>query len=191
MVPEKKPQLQVMIRVDGSRRVTLRNRRFVKKLNPEFRRMPIPAPVQPKPTKKSPVKKKIPESFSTFLEVHQVHPIPKVPRGPLIVADDQEHREEVREVVDEQVDQAGLVEDAHVDVDVPAEQPLPAQTETELPGPVIDQPRTRKNAKAHPKYSPEVNDLSYVGTKSRVGGVLERQEGNEQVPDLLGERGPS
>ena len=34
VVLENKPHSQVLVRVDGSRRVTLRNRRFVKKLNP-------------------------------------------------------------------------------------------------------------------------------------------------------------
>ena len=70
--------------------------------------------------------------------------------------------------IDEQVDQAELVDEANIVVDVPAGQLLPAQTETELAAPVIDQPRPRRSPKPNPKYSSEVYDLSYVGAVPRV-----------------------
>ena len=179
--------------VDGSRRVTFRNRKSVKKLNPELRRMPNPAPVQHKSVKKAPVKKKITKSGSTVLEAQQEPPVAEVPEAPLGVADEPELHDEVREGVDEQVDQAELVDEANIAVDVPAGQLLPAQIETELAVPVIDQPRPRRSSKLNPKYSPDVYDRAMWGLSqgSGVGGAFEEQECDEQVPGLLGEEGPS
>ena len=175
-------------KVDGSRRFTLRNRRFVKKLDPKLRRMPNPATVQPKSVKKAPVKKKIPKSGSTVPEVQQEPPVTEVPEVPLGAADEQDHHNEVYEWIDEQIDQAGLVDEASTDVNVPAAHPLPAQTETELAVPVIDQPRPRRSSKPNPKCSPGVYDRAIWGLSqgSGVGGALEEQECDEQVPGLFG-----
>jgi len=163
VVLENKPHSQVLIRVDGSRRVTLRNRRFIKKLDPELRRMPNPVPVQPKP-----VKKRVAKSVSTVPEVQQEPPVAEVPEAPLGVENEPALHDEVREVVDEQVEQAELVDADNIDVDVPAGQLLPAQPEAELAAPVIDQPRPKRSPKPNPKYSSEVYDLSYVGAVPRV-----------------------
>ncbi len=113
------------------------------------------------------------------------------PEVPLGAADEQDHHDEVYEWVDEQIDQAGLVDEASTDANVPAVHPLLAQTETELAVPVIDQPRPRRSSKPNPEYSPDVSDLSYVGLsqESRVGGALEEQEYDAQVPGLLVEEG--
>ena len=47
---------QVLIRVDGSRMVTMRNRRYVRQRDPELRKVPKPAPVRRKPVGHSPVR---------------------------------------------------------------------------------------------------------------------------------------
>jgi hypothetical protein len=38
IILENKPHSQVLIRVDGSRRVTMRNRRFIRRLDPTLRK---------------------------------------------------------------------------------------------------------------------------------------------------------
>ena len=58
IVLESKPHLQVVIRVDGSRRVTTRNRRFVRPLNPVLRMEANPKPVMRKKKKSNPVMRK-------------------------------------------------------------------------------------------------------------------------------------
>ena len=177
--------------IDGSRRVNLRNRRFVKKLDPELKKMPNPAPVQPQSVKKAPEKKRIKKSSSTVPEVQQEPPVAEVPEVPLGAADEQDHHGKVHEWVDVQVDQAGLVDEANTAIVVPAEHPLPAQTETELAVPVIDQPRPKRSSKLNPKYSPDVYDRAMWGLSQGkgVGGAFEEQECDEQVPGLLGEEG--
>ena len=49
VVLENKPHSQVVIRVDGSRRVTTRNRRFVRKLIPDPRTLPVTPPMIQEP----------------------------------------------------------------------------------------------------------------------------------------------
>ena len=124
VVLENKPHSQVLIRVDGSRRVTLRNRRFVKKLDPGLKRMPNPVTVQPKPVKKAPAQKKIPKPSLPVPEVQEEPPVPEVPDVPLGAADERDHHDEVHEWVDEQVDQAGIVDEANTVVHVPADHPV-------------------------------------------------------------------
>merc|ERR1711891_138360 len=59
VVLENKPHSQVLVRVDGSRRVTLRNRRFIRELNPSLARL------TPEPVRKTPRKRKMPEAIPT------------------------------------------------------------------------------------------------------------------------------
>jgi hypothetical protein len=54
IVLENKPHSQVLIRVDGSRRVTLRNRRFVRRLDPTLWKTENPRTVMREPVKKPP-----------------------------------------------------------------------------------------------------------------------------------------
>ena len=54
IVMENKPHSQVLIRVDGSRRVTMRNRRFVRRLDPTLRRSENPRTVMREKAKKFP-----------------------------------------------------------------------------------------------------------------------------------------
>ena len=57
-VLENKPHSQVVIRVDGSKQVTTRNRRFVRPLNPALKMEVSPEPVMRKEKKSSPVMRK-------------------------------------------------------------------------------------------------------------------------------------
>ena len=54
IVLENKPHSQVLIRVDGSRRVTMRNRRFVRRLDPTLKKTENPRTVMREPVKKPP-----------------------------------------------------------------------------------------------------------------------------------------
>ena len=49
IILENKPNSKVMIRVDGSRRVTMRNRRFVRRLDPALRNVTRPELAVPQP----------------------------------------------------------------------------------------------------------------------------------------------
>ena len=53
IVLENKSHSQIMIREDGSRRVTMRNRRFVRRLDPTLRRTENPRTVMREPVKKN------------------------------------------------------------------------------------------------------------------------------------------
>ena len=87
--------------------------------------------------------------------------------------------------------QIEVPDDNHVDV--VEEQPPPVQVEVEVgnPEPEVGSTRPRRTVKPNFKYSPDVNDLSYVGSKSEpeVGRVLEEQEHDDQVPVFLGGEG--
>ena len=82
VVLENKPHSQVLVRVDGSRRVTLRNRRFIRELNPSLMRMNPPAMLTPKRVRKPPAKRKMPEAIPTVPETPQEQPAPEAPRDP-------------------------------------------------------------------------------------------------------------
>ena len=58
IILDNKPNSQVVIRVDGSRRDTTRNRKFVRQLNPALRMEASLKPVMMKDKKSSPVKRK-------------------------------------------------------------------------------------------------------------------------------------
>merc|ERR1712105_367527 len=75
VVLENKPHSQVLIRVDGSRRVTLRNRRFIKELNPSLARMTH------EPVKKTPRKKRVPKATHTVPETPHEQPAPETQAG--------------------------------------------------------------------------------------------------------------
>jgi hypothetical protein len=54
IVLENKPHTQVLIKVDGSRRVIMRNRRFVRRLDPTLMKTENPRTVIREPVKKPP-----------------------------------------------------------------------------------------------------------------------------------------
>jgi len=146
VVLENKPHSQVIIRVDGSRRVTTRNRKFVKRLAPDLKIASPPTPVQHKPVKKTPEPaKKTPEPTPRVREI-QTAPVP--------VPVDIDHLEEAEVVIDDLAVQ---------DEPTNEEQPVLVETVTENPVPDVGQTRPKRITKPNPKYSPDVYDLSYVG----------------------------
>ena len=162
VILENKPHSQVLIRVDGSRRVTMRNRRFIRELNPDLRRIPVSAPVMKKSLKKTAEKTVAEPVPDVTAAPHEVQPV---------------HSEEPEEVVgvhdrrdDQPLDELSQIEvpyDNHVDV--VEEQELPVQLEmiVENPEPEVGSTRPRRIAKPNSKYSSDVYDLDYVGSKSR------------------------
>ena len=157
VVLENKPHSKVVIRVDGSRRVTTRNRKFVRKLIPDKRTVATPTPAQYKPAKKTP------EPAPRVMEV---------PNATAPITEDSEHLDEVRMMEDEQHHLAqaeGVVDDLAVkEVPTNREQPVQVETVTELPVPDVGQTRHKRIARPNPKYSPDVYDLSYVGVRPRL-----------------------
>ena len=173
IVLENKPHSQVVIRVDGSRRVTTRNRRFVRPLHPALRREVTPKPVMRK------------EKRRDTTQDQPVHEAPAVVRVPVPAGD--------RQVQDD--DHQNGVEDHHVhpvqemvghgDHDsipvvveaplvgsvpqVPESVPLTGNTASHEEG-----PRPKRSPKPNSKYSPEVYDLSYVGKRTRSRRSIRR-----------------
>ena len=156
VILENKPNSQVMIRVDGSRRVTMRNRRFIRELNPDLRRNQVSAPVMGKSLMKT-TKKTVadPVPVVTAAPHKEVPPI---------------QAEEPREVVGNHDAQPldtvvyEVPDDHHVVVI--EEQAPPVQVDD--PEPVVGSTRPRRTAQPNSKYSPDVYDLSYVGNKFRT-----------------------
>ena len=194
VVLENKPHSQVLVRVDGSRRVTLRNRRFIKELHPSLARM-TPEPVKTTPRKKRVPKAahKVPETRQeqpppetqagstpacTVPEAPQQDPIPTAPetqagRTPTCTVPEATQEPappplytpyQALEGLNERLDDG--VEPDEVDTETPPDQPI--QEVNEPPSPSLAQTRPRRIPKPNPKYSPDTYDLSYVGVKSRT-----------------------
>ena len=117
----------------------------------------------------------MPEPVPTVQENQEVQPVTEAPRDPS-PASIQDHHEILHETPEPRIlspdkfsgqeYQDEMVENDEVAIEMAPEQL--AQPVTELPNPVLDQPRPRRNAKPNSKYSPEVYDLSYVGGKQRT-----------------------
>ena len=181
VVLENKPHSQVLVRVDGSRRVTLRNRRFIRELDPSLLSMTPPVVSTPKPVKNPPVKKKRPEASlsPTVQENHQEQTVPVAPRDSS-PAGDQDHQEVLHETPSRRILSPDYlsgqeyhddrVENDEVAIEMPPEQPIETVIESviEPPSPEPGLTRPRRTAKPNPKYSPEIYDVSYVGTNSRT-----------------------
>ena len=98
IVLENRPHSQVLVRVDGSRRITLRNRRFVKKLHSGLTSRPHQPPVRHQPVQKTPPQKRTPEPIPNAPEPQQEPPVIEVPRAPLVTPGVQDCREEIHDV---------------------------------------------------------------------------------------------
>ena len=177
VVLENKPHSQVVIRVDGSRRVTTRNRKFVRKLNA----VPItPTPVAHKPShspaQRTPDNHPATNSDPTPLAESETDPDQAVsPDTPHRLPEDQAPQISRPENYDQPDVIRQLPEqhhhdrnegvlgthdaEEHVQVRAPPEQFVPE---------VGDPPRPKRNVKPNSKYSPDVYDLSYVGSKPRL-----------------------
>ena len=198
VVLENKPHSQVLVRVDGSRRVTLRNRRFIRELNPSLVSQTPQARVPHRPVRKRLQRKKLPETSPTVQENLPEQQIPAVPRDPSPVgvqprvpsSGGVQVRDpspvgapDYHEVIHTVPDIAspplytpyqalqGLNEqpaDGGVDDDVVVETPPTQQTPEVDEPPTPNMTRPRRATKPNPKYSPEVYDVSHVGIKSRT-----------------------
>jgi hypothetical protein len=60
IVLENKPDNKVMIKVDGSRRVTMRNRRFVRPMEPRLKNDTRPLPARRRPAQQPPIRQELP-----------------------------------------------------------------------------------------------------------------------------------
>jgi hypothetical protein len=60
-VIENKPNSKVMIRVDGSRRVTMRNRKFVRPMEPMLRNSTKSEPARRRTTQRPPIRQELPK----------------------------------------------------------------------------------------------------------------------------------
>ena len=182
VVLENKPHSQVVIRVDGSRRVTTRNRKFVRRLNA----VPLtPTPVAHKPShspvQRTPDKHPATNSDPTPVAGMETDPdravspytphrlqkdqAPQISRPENYDQPDatsqppeqQNHHDQNEGVLG--THDAEEHQEEHVQDTAPPEQPVPE---------VSDPPRPRRNVKPNSKYSPDVYDLSYVGSKPRL-----------------------
>ena len=174
VVLENKPHSQVVIRVDGSRRVTTRNRRFVRKLVMDPKTLPAAPLVQESvcpPAQTPPT----PSNYTTL------------PAENLTCPNQETCTTSLSKETTEQAQEAAVPnEQEHLDNEgvVPEDQPQHNQDEVETvvhdtEEPVqtnqpnqlvhdINPPRPKRKVKPNPKYSPDVYDLSYVGIKSRL-----------------------
>ena len=164
IVLENKPHLQVVIRVDGSRRVTTRNRRFVRPLNPVLRMEANPKPVMRKKKKSNPVmrkekKREVPVHKAPVHEA-SIHEAPSVdgdldtPRDLQVGADDR--HVPTGEVVHKKPDRRPDVIEA------------PLEAAQHIPDPVqlVEKgSRPKRSPKPNKKYSLEMYDLFYVGKR--------------------------
>ena len=140
----------------------MRNRRFIRELNPDLRRIPVSAPVMKKSLKKTAEKTVAEPVPDVTAAPHEVQPV---------------HSEEPEEVVgvhdrrdDQPLDELSQIEvpyDNHVDDVEEQEPPVQLEMIVENPEPEVGSTRPRRIAKPNSKYSSDVYDLDYVGSKSR------------------------
>ena len=106
VIIENKPNSKVMIRVDGSRRVTLKNRRFVRPMETSLRTPTNQAPARRKPTTPPTTRQEQPREPLPSCPRVDVEKVAKVPA---------EVREEVS---DDRFEEVHDTEDAHHEVDI-------------------------------------------------------------------------
>jgi hypothetical protein len=178
IILENKPNSQVLIRVDGSRRVTMRNRRFVRLLDPALRNMQGPRSLMKEPVKKSPQPQSVQVQKPPPAQKKHVREAPPVRHDDVQEGgdlqghhDDADQDQEVHHADDDAVPvQEGGGGGA---IHVPADKGLVVHEGDAQDG---GQDRPRRSPKPNPKYSPEVYDLSYVGVRKRSRKSIRRAE---------------
>jgi hypothetical protein len=158
IVLENKPNSQVLIRVDRSRRVTTRNRRFMRCLDPALRTIQSPRSVMREPAKKSPPVQKQHVREDLPVRHDDVQEGGDTPGH----HDDAGQDQGVQHADDDAVPAPEVGGDGAVRV--PADQGHGVCDDDAQDG---GQERPRRSPKPNPKYSPEVYDLSYVGLRKR------------------------
>ena len=165
----------------------MRNRRFIRELNPNLRTSPIPDPVMKKRLKK-PARKPVPEVTA---RPHEVEPEQSQEPEAVVGADDQPLTalpssspmrgleggaaglSPASSPVSSQggpgvrVSQYEIPDDDPVDAAQEQAPPVQVEKKAENPEPEVGSTRPRRTVKPNPKYSSDVYDLSYVGHKSR------------------------
>ena len=179
VVIENKPHSQILIRVDGSRRTTLRNRKFVRPLDPDVHR----------PVRRSPV------------ESHDIAPV-------LEEENDLMAEEDAPETLDNPVgeERSGTLESnlEIPDEDVPVAEEVPQggvddnQAAQPNGGDVGDRPkdghveeRPKRMKRHNKKYDPDVFDLSYIGHRRKSRKSVRRAVYGHKDPLAMRGRGHS
>ena len=187
IILENQPHSKVVIRVDGSRRITTRNRRFVRQLNPALRMGASPKSVMRKEKKSKPVSRKerknqVPVQKDPIhevptVDVHQDQPRDEV--GADLSADDgcSDRGNPGRRP---EADYNRVPAEAHVDEELEGTQDVieaPLEMDQQIPDPVPvveGGSRPKRSPKPNQKYSPEIYDLSYVGKRTRSRRSIRR-----------------
>ena len=187
IILENQPHSKVVIRVDGSRRITTRNRRFVRQLNPALRMGASPKSVMRKEKKSNPVSRKerknqVPDHEDPIHEVptadvHQDHPRDDV-GADLSANDGRSDRGNPGSCPE--ADYNCVPADVRVDDDYEGTQQVieaPPEMNNHIPDPVLNVEggsRPKRSPKPNHKYSPEIYDLSYVGNRTRSRRSIRR-----------------
>jgi hypothetical protein len=175
IVLENKPNSKVMIKVDGSRRVTMRNRKFVRPMEPPLRTTTRPAPARRRPTTQPTTRQELPRRT----------PLSSPPvQGDHVDENPAEVREGGR---DERFEEVHDTEDVHYEVDVrqdvdalevrddaqagerdDREHERLFEDVTEVQEREDGPTRPKRSPKPNPRYSPDDCDLNCVSGKPRT-----------------------
>ena len=163
IIIENKPNNKVMIRVDGSRRVTLRNRRFVRPMETNLRKTPDQTPARKKPPTPTPTRQEQPRETLPSCPRIDVENVTKAPA------------EVRREHNDDRFEEVHDTEDVHNEVDIRQDNAAIIQDDRQIEAAIEVKDlnegltRPRRVIKPNSRYSSEDYDLDYVkGTqKSR------------------------
>jgi hypothetical protein len=171
VILENKPHKQVLIRMDGSRRMTLRNRRFIKQIIP-------PVVTRTSQQQQMPSTQDMPDT-------------PAQPAPPLRQPQDQQHGEDSGQLTGDNTEQlpGGITEIRFSPDDSPPAQPDQLDTPTPTPSPTPTPPptpprpqspapspettsgRPRRERKPNSLYNPEIYDLSKAGIENRADNL--------------------
>ena len=167
IILENQPHSKVVIRVDGSRGITTRNRRFVRQLNPALRMEASPRSMMRKEKKSNPMMMKE-RKRKVLIQEDPIHEVPSVDVQqdlPRYEAGIDDHSVPAPEVMHEELDRSHDVIEAPLEV----EQQIPDTVQV-----VEEISRPKRSPKPNKKYSTEIYDLSYVGKRTRYRRSIRR-----------------
>jgi hypothetical protein len=173
IIIENKPNRKVMIRVDRSRCVTIRNRRFVRPMEPMLKNDTRPEPVRRRTAQQPPIRQELPRKNLPSRSLVQVEHVDKAPadvRGgePDVRFKKVQDTEDVHRQVDAWQD--GKAIDDHDDAPTGGhddrDQEILFEDVTEVQEP--NGGSTRPKRSPNPKYSSDDYDLNYVVSKLRT-----------------------
>ena len=146
MVVENKPHSQVLVRVDGSRKATLRNRKYVKQIVPRVSQYPTTLPRVPAPAQVlEPV---LPDSPDQYRQYDDDVAAIDDSAGPSV------------DIPGDDMDQTSSAAPTPVIAPVPVPVPSPVSA------PVTTPTRPRREIKPNRKYDPDIYDLSKTDAKT-------------------------